>query len=32
MEATSKQTKKENAPDTKSKSFENKILKSSGSL
>ena len=30
LEVTSKQTKKENAPDTKSKSFKSKCLKSSG--
>ena len=32
LEVTSKQTKKENAPDTKSKSFKSKCLKSSGKL
>lgn len=32
LEVTSKQTKKENAPDTKSKSFKSKCLKSSGRL
>ena len=32
LEVTSKQTKKENAPDTKSKSLKSKCLKSSGRL